>query len=82
MFCGLGDERTKLRKKKNGQKKGKKKEMNLIAAKSRLVGMRGYRKQARRFPGGPDPPKICIGGVQRVKDSPNKMNMFAIYHKY
>ena len=25
MFCGLGDERTKLRKKKKGQKKGKKK---------------------------------------------------------
>ena len=41
MFCGLGEEeRTKIRKKK----KGKKKEMNLIAAKSGLVGVKGYRK--------------------------------------
>ena len=39
MFCGLGEEkRTKFRKKK----KGKKKEINLIAAKSELVGMKGY----------------------------------------
>ena len=38
MFCGLGEEeRTKIRK-----KKGKKKEINLIAAKSGLVGMKGY----------------------------------------
>ena len=45
MFCGLGEEkRTKFRKKKN-EKKGKKKEKkqkNLIAAKSGLVGMKGY----------------------------------------
>ena len=47
MFCGLGEEeRTKIRKKKK-EKKGKikekkgKKEMNLIAAKSGLVGMKG-----------------------------------------
>ena len=42
MFCGLGEERTNIRKKK--EKKGKKKEkkeMNLIAAKSGLVGMKG-----------------------------------------
>ena len=37
MFCGLGEEeRTKIRKKK--------KEKNLIAAKSGLVGMKGYLK--------------------------------------
>ena len=43
MFCGLGEEeRTKIRKKKK-EKKGKK-EMNLIAAKSGLVGMKGYLK--------------------------------------
>ena len=37
MFCGLGEEeRTKSRK------KGKKKEINLIAAKIGLVGMKGY----------------------------------------
>ena len=41
MFCGLGEEeRTKFRKKK----KGKKEEKNLIAAKSGLVGMKGYLK--------------------------------------
>ena len=40
MFCGLGDEeRTKIRKKK--RKKREKKEMNLIAAKSGLVGVKG-----------------------------------------
>ena len=38
MCCGLGEEeRTKIRKKKE-----KKKEINLIAAKSGLVGMKGY----------------------------------------
>ena len=37
MCCGLGEEeRTKSRKKR------KKKEINLIAAKSVLVGMKGY----------------------------------------
>ena len=41
MFCGLGEERTKIRKKKK-EKKEKKKEINLIAAKSGLVGMKGY----------------------------------------
>ena len=45
MCCGLGEEeRTKFRKKKK-EKKGKKKqkkEINLIAAKSGLVGMKGY----------------------------------------
>ena len=41
MFCGLGEEeRTKFRKKKK-EKKGRKKEINLIAAKSGLVGMKG-----------------------------------------
>ena len=39
MFCDLGEEeRTEIRKKK----KEKKKEINLIAAKSGLVGMKGY----------------------------------------
>ena len=45
MFCGLGEEeRTKIRKKKKEikGKKGKKKEINLIAVKSGLVGMKGY----------------------------------------
>ena len=38
MFCSLGEEeRTKFRKKKK-----EKKEINLIAAKSGLVGMKGY----------------------------------------
>ena len=42
MFCGVGEEeRTKVRKKKK-EKKGKKKEIILIAAKSGLVGMKGY----------------------------------------
>ena len=37
MFCGLGEEeRTKIRKKR------KKNEINLIAVKSGLVGMKGY----------------------------------------
>ena len=41
MFCGLGEEeRTKITK----TKKGKKKEKKLIAAKSELVGMKGYLK--------------------------------------
>ena len=60
MCCGLGEEeRTKIRKKKRRkkgekkEKKGKKrkkrekrekKEINLIAAKSGLVGMKGYVK--------------------------------------
>ena len=51
MFCGLGEkERIKFRKKKKEKKRkkkekeGKKKEINLIAAKSRLVGMKGYLK--------------------------------------
>ena len=34
MFCGLGEERTKIRKKK--------KEKKLSAAKSGLIGMKGY----------------------------------------
>ena len=42
MFRGLGEEeRTKIRKEKK-EKKGKKKEINLIVAKSGLVGMKGY----------------------------------------
>ena len=41
MFCGLGEEEhTKIRKKR----KKKKEEMNFIAAKSGLVGMKGYFK--------------------------------------
>ena len=36
MFCGLGEERTKFRKKK--------KEKNLIVAKSELVGIKGCLK--------------------------------------
>ena len=51
MFCGLKkEERTKIRKKKKEKKakkrkkkeKKEKKEINLIAAKSGLVGMKGY----------------------------------------
>ena len=45
MFGGLGEEeRTKISKKKKEkkEKKRKKKEMNLNAAKSGLVGMKGY----------------------------------------
>ena len=52
MCCGLGEEeRTKIRKKKKEKKRKKKrkkgkrrkkKEINLIAAKRRLVGMKGY----------------------------------------
>ena len=46
MYCGLGEEeRTKIRKKKKGKKRKKKektKEINLIAAKSGLIGMKGY----------------------------------------
>ena len=54
MFCGLGkEERTRFMKKKKKknekkEKKGKKrkkkekKEINLVAAKSGLVGMKGY----------------------------------------
>ena len=39
---GLGEEeRTKIRK-KTKEKKGKKRKINLIAAKSGLVGMKGY----------------------------------------
>ena len=39
MFCGLGEEdRTKFRKKKRKTKE--RKEKNLIAAKSELVGMK------------------------------------------
>ena len=50
MFCGLGkEERTKIRKKKEKigkkrKKEGKQKEINLIAAQSGLVGMKGYLK--------------------------------------
>ena len=45
MCCGLGEEeRTKIRKKKKEKKRKnkEKKEINLIAAKSGLVGMKGY----------------------------------------
>ena len=46
MCCGLGEERTKIRKKKKEKERKKtgkkKKEINLIAAKSGLVGMKGY----------------------------------------
>ena len=46
MFCGLGEEeRTKFRKKK----KEKKKEINLIATKSGLVGMKGYLETYNRM---------------------------------
>ena len=47
MFCGLGEEeRTKIRKKKKEKKgkKEKKRETNLNAAKSGLIGMKGYLK--------------------------------------
>ena len=42
MFCGLGEERTKFRKKKKGKKKEKVKKP--VAAKRGLVGMKRYRK--------------------------------------
>ena len=42
MLCGLGEERTKIRRKKT-EKKGKKGK-KLIAAKSGLVGIKGYLK--------------------------------------
>ena len=38
MFCGVEEERTKIKE----EKKRKKKEINLIAAKPRLVGMKEY----------------------------------------
>ena len=41
MFCGSEEERTRIRKKK---KRKNKKEKNLIAAKSRLAGMKEYFK--------------------------------------
>ena len=47
MFCGLGEEeRTKIRKKikRKKKEKKKKKKKNLIAAKSGLIGMKGYLK--------------------------------------
>ena len=57
MFCGLREECTRFRKKKRkkigkkrkkiGKKNGKRKEKegkNVIAAKSGLVGMKGYHK--------------------------------------
>ena len=45
MFCGLGgEERTKFRKKKK-----EKKRKNFIAAKSELVGMKGYLKTRWEF---------------------------------
>ena len=43
MCCGLGEERTKFRKKKKEKKK------NLIAAKSGLVGMKGYLETYNRM---------------------------------
>ena len=44
MFCGLREEeRTKIRKKKK-EKTRKKRKKKLIAAKSGLVGMKGYLK--------------------------------------
>ena len=44
MFCGLGEEeRTKFRKKKKEKKK------NLTAAKSGLVGMKGYFKTYKQM---------------------------------
>ena len=45
MLCGLGEEeRTKIRKKEKEKKGKKKKEIKLIAAKSGLVGIKGYLK--------------------------------------
>ena len=44
MFCGLGEEESTKIGKKKGKRKRIKKEMNLIAAKSGLVGMEGYVK--------------------------------------
>ena len=47
MFCGLGEESVQKLGRKKGNKR-KKKEMNLIAAKSGLVGMKGYFKTCNR----------------------------------
>ena len=47
MLCSLEEERTKFRKKKKDRKKVKK-EINLMAAKSGLVGMKGYFKTYNR----------------------------------
>ena len=43
MLCGLAEERTRFRKKKKRKKK-----INLIAAKSGLVGMKKYFKTYNR----------------------------------
>ena len=60
MCCGLGEEeRTKIRKKKKEIKgKKRKKEMNLIAAKSGLVGMKGYLKTYNHM-------KYCLAYLSR-----------------
>ena len=67
MCCGLGEEeRTKIRKKKkeikgkkgNKRKEKEKKEMNLIAAKSGLVGMKGYLKTYKHM-------KYCLAYLSR-----------------
>ena len=50
MFCGLGEEeRKKFRKKKKEKKKEKKKAINLIVAKSGLVGLKGYLETYNRM---------------------------------
>ena len=53
MCCGLGEEEgTKIRKKKRKKKEKKekrKKRKNLIAAKSGLVGMKGYLKTYNQY---------------------------------
>ena len=60
----------------SGQKKCSKKILPVLELRSsRRVDSRGGR-------GVLIPPKICIVGVQRVKDPPIKMNVFAISHEY
>ena len=47
VFCGLGEE-NREEKKRIKREKEEKKGKNLIAAKSRLVGMKGYHKTYNR----------------------------------
>ena len=76
MCCGLGEEeRTKIWTKKK-EKKREKKEINLIAAKSGLVGMKGYLETydpmnigvARIFDwGGPKPQITCNDVIENFQ---------------
>ena len=63
MLCGLGEERSRFRKKKEKQKKQKgKKRKNLMAAKSGLVGMKGSEVESRTQGSRPRPRTQKIRG--------------------